>query len=184
MPAKYLGTRDVDLTALARFPGNARRGDVEAIRASIRRHGQYRSLVVRDTGDSLVILAGNHTRDALEAEGHASARCEVIECDDGEARRINLADNRLGELPGPDGLRYDDAELAELLAGLDGDFDGTGWAAEDLNALLADHETPVGGASPMMTHRNHRPSRSRSWGICIAWARTGCSAVTPRTRST
>lgn len=131
MPATFVTVRDIPLGELARFPGNARRGDVAAIRSSLRRNGQYRALVVRDTGAGLVVLAGNHTRDALDAEGHGTARCEVIECSDDEARRINLADNRLAELGG-----YDDADLAELLASLDGDFDGTGWAQEDLDALL------------------------------------------------
>jgi ParB-like chromosome segregation protein Spo0J len=131
MPATFVAVRDIPLGELARFPGNARRGDVAAIRSSLRRNGQYRALVVRDTGPGLVVLAGNHTRDALDAEGHATARCEVIQCSDDEARRINLADNRLAELGG-----YDDADLAALLEGLDGDFDGTGWAQEDLDALL------------------------------------------------
>ena len=76
---------------LQRFPGNARRGNVEEIRASVRRLGQYRTIVVRDTGNDLVILAGNHTADALEAEGFKKVRCEVITCDDDEARRVNLA---------------------------------------------------------------------------------------------
>lgn len=141
MPAIFVTVRDIPLGELARFPGNARRGDVGAIRASLRRHGQYRSLVVRDTGSALVVLAGNHTRDALDAEGLASARCEVITCTDDEARRINLADNRLAELGG-----YDDADLAALLEGLDGDFDGTGWAQDDLDALLA--EEPEGRTDP------------------------------------
>ena len=132
MPANFVTVRDIPLGELARFPGNARRGDVTAIRESVRRHGQYRALVVRDTGSGLVVLAGNHTRDALDAEGLGSARCEVITCTDDEARRINLADNRLAELGG-----YDDADLAALLSGLDGDFGGTGWAQEDLDALLA-----------------------------------------------
>jgi DNA modification methylase len=141
MPATFVTVRDIPLGELARFPGNARRGDVGAIRASLRRHGQYRSLVVRDTGSALVVLAGNHTRDALDAEGLASARCEVITCTDDEARRINLADNRLAELGG-----YDDADLAALLEGLDGDFDGTGWAQEDLDALL--QEEPESRTDP------------------------------------
>lgn len=141
MPVTWIGTRDVPISALQRFPGNARRGDVDAIRSSIRRFGQYRAIVVRDTGDGLVIVAGNHTRDALEAEGHDSARCEVIRCTDDEARRINLADNRLAELGG-----YDDSDLAALLASLDGDYDGTGWAQEDLDALL-DAE-PEGSGDP------------------------------------
>jgi ParB-like chromosome segregation protein Spo0J len=141
----YIATRDVPLTDLTRYPGNARRGDVDAIRASIRRHGQYRSLVVRDTGDQLVILAGNHTRDALEAEGRTTARCEIIHCDDDEARRINLADNRLAELGG-----YDDAALTELLSSLNGDLEGTGWQDEDLQTLLAPpQQLPEEGDAPI-----------------------------------
>jgi len=147
MPAAFLATRDIRLGDLERFPGNARRGNVAEIRKSIRRHGQYRSLVVRSHDGKLTILAGNHTAAALEAEGHETARCEVIECSDDEARRINAADNRLGELPDPEtGERYDSDALAELLAGLDGDFDGTGWTEDDLDALLAeDEELPPGG---------------------------------------
>lgn len=131
MAVSWIETRDVPIRDLTRFPGNARRGDVEAIRASIRRHGQYRALVVRDTGDQFVILAGNHTRDAIAAEGHETARCEILRCTDDEARRINLADNRLAEMGS-----YDDDELVELLSYLDGDYDGTGWTQEDVDGLV------------------------------------------------
>jgi DNA modification methylase len=129
---RYLGTVDLPLAGLAQFPGNARRGDLQVIRASVARHGQYRSIVVRQLGDgSHVIVAGNHTALALAAEGHQTARADLIDCDEDEARRINLADNRSAELGG-----YDDQALAVLLSSLDGDFTGTGWAAEDLAALL------------------------------------------------
>ncbi|QKV98282.1 ParB N-terminal domain-containing protein (plasmid) [Streptomyces sp. NA02950] len=139
--ATYTGTRDVPLEDLTRYPGNPRRGDVESIRASIRRHGQYRSLVVRDTGDSLVVLAGNHTSDALRAEGRTTARCEVITCDDDTARRINLADNKLAEL----GF-YDEEDLAAALAALDGDLEGTGWSQQEVTRLLT-AELPEGFAA-------------------------------------
>ncbi|MEU9774597.1 MULTISPECIES: ParB N-terminal domain-containing protein [unclassified Streptomyces] len=114
----YTATRDIALDDLTRYPGNPRRGDVEALRASTRRHGQYRSLVVRDTGTQLVVLAGNHTSEALRAEGAPAARCEVIECTDDQARRINLADNKLAELG-----TYDEEDLAAMLVALDGDLD-------------------------------------------------------------
>ncbi|MFJ4966097.1 DNA methyltransferase [Streptomyces sp. NPDC088729] len=128
----FVATRDIPFEQLDRFDGNARRGDVDAIRASIRRHGQYRSLVVRATGeDRYMILAGNHTHDALKAEGHATARCEIIECDDDQARRINLADNKLAELG-----TYDTDALAELLTYLDGDLEGTGYSDADVSELL------------------------------------------------
>lgn len=135
MPVTYVETRDVELSALTRYPGNARRGNVAEIRASLRRTGQYRALVVRDTGDDLVILAGNHTADAIQAEGRTVARCEILTCTEDEGRRINLADNRLAELGS-----YDDGELAGLLQALGGDFDGTGWAEEDLAVLMETSE--------------------------------------------
>lgn len=139
--ATYTGTREIPLDELSRYPGNPRRGDVEAIRASLRRHGQYRSLVVRDTGDALVVLAGNHTRDALKAEGYATGRCEVITCDDDTARRINLADNKLAELG-----YYDEEDLAAMLAALDGDLEGTGWNQQEVTRLLT-AELPDGFAA-------------------------------------
>ena len=49
---------------------------------------------------------------------------------------INISDNRLGELPGPDGNRYDDDELAVLLSYLEDDYAGTGWTAEDVEKLI------------------------------------------------
>lgn len=130
---EYTGTRDVPLADLTRFPGNARRGDQEAIRASLRATGQYRSLVVRRQDDgALVILAGNNTADALEAEGHTTARCEVITCTGAEATRINVADNKLGAL-GAD----DPHALLALLEGLDEDLEGTGYDLDELDDLRA-----------------------------------------------
>lgn len=67
--------------------------------------------------------------------GRDTIRCEVIQCDDAEARRINLADNRTAEL-----ATDDPDDLRALLAGLDGDFTGTGWAEDDYLSLLADAE--------------------------------------------
>lgn len=64
MPATWIATRDLPLAGLGRFPGNARRGNVEEIRKSIKRHGQYRAIVVRQHDGQHTILAGNHTADA------------------------------------------------------------------------------------------------------------------------
>lgn len=136
MSVTWVETRPVPVDQLTRFPGNAKRGDVEAIRASIRKTGQYRAIVVRRrhvNDGGLVILAGNHTFDAIKAEGGQDIRCEIIECSDAEAKRINLADNRLTELGS-----YDEEDLAALLSGLDGDFDGTGWADSDLFRMTVD----------------------------------------------
>ncbi|MFF0851171.1 hypothetical protein ACFYVM_09010 [Streptomyces sp. NPDC003280] len=83
------------------------------------RNGQFRSLIVRATADTLVVLAGTHTLQALLAHGpglcglittvdgeelcgalcggqewEPVARCEIVTCDDATAPRINLVDNR------------------------------------------------------------------------------------------
>lgn len=128
----YVRTADIPLDELTPFPGNAKRGDVEQIRKSLRRNGQYRSLVVREIPDGpLIVLAGNHTLQALQAEGAPTARCEVVLCDDNTARRVNLVDNRSAELGG-----YDNDALAELLSYMDGDYEGTGYTTDDVEALI------------------------------------------------
>ncbi|MGW3971179.1 hypothetical protein ACWEFD_18005 [Streptomyces ardesiacus] len=156
--ATYERTADVPLGDLRPFPGNARRGDPAVILQSLVRTGQFRSLIVRDTGDGLVVLAGNHTLQALLAHGPGPgpcgltttvdgqelpcalcggeewapvARCEIVTCDDATATRINLVDNRSAELGG-----WDQEALADLIAGLDGDLDGTGYSDADLDNLL------------------------------------------------
>lgn len=76
-------------------------------------------------------MAGNHTFDAVVAERHPTIRCEILECSDIEARRINLADNRLAELG-----EYDDEDLITLLSSLEGDLSGTGWTSDDLDKFI------------------------------------------------
>ncbi|MFJ1528254.1 hypothetical protein ACIOFV_07465 [Streptomyces mirabilis] len=156
--ATYDRTADVPLGDLRPFPGNARRGDPAVILQSLVRTGQFRSLIVRDTGDSLVVLAGNHTLQALAAHGPGPcgltttttedgelpcalcggqewapvARCEIVTCDDATATRINLVDNKAAQTGG-----WDEEALAELIAGLDGDLVGTGYTDQDLADLVA-----------------------------------------------
>jgi hypothetical protein len=155
--ATYERTADVSLGDLRPFPGNARRGDPAVILQSLVRTGQFRSLIVRDTGDGLVVLAGNHTLQALLAHGPGPcgltttvdgqelpcalcgaqdwapvARCEIVTCDDATATRINLVDNKAAQTGG-----WDEEALADLIAGLDGDLAGTGYTDQDLADLVA-----------------------------------------------
>lgn len=131
MTVKYLETRSFATEDLTPLEKNPRRGNVDLIRESVRANSQYKSLVVRKTPDAYVILTGNHTFQALREEGHAEARCEVIECSDDEATRIVLADNRTS-----DTAINDDDVLLGLLESLD-DLDGTGYSMDDLEDMLA-----------------------------------------------
>ena len=155
--ATYLRTEDLPLDALTPYPGNAKVGDVPTILESLCRNGQYRGIVVRETEDGRVVLAGNHTLQAIAAHGPGDcgltvkvgdeerpcglcgnqpwdpvARCELVACDDVTARRINLVDNKSATLGG-----WDETALAELLDSLEDDYTGTGYTDTDLTDLVA-----------------------------------------------
>lgn len=160
-----VGTEPVSLEDLEPFPGNARRGNVELILDSLRANGQYKPLTVRRHGETLTILAGNHSYLALlrhEEDDRAAcvdwelandrpcqlciavdrddptALAHLIECDDATATRINLVDNKAADEGG-----YDEEALAVLLAALNDDPAGTGYSENDLAQLL-DTELPAG----------------------------------------
>lgn len=155
--ATYLRTESLPLAGLTPYPGNAKVGDVPKILESLCRNGQYRGIVVRETEDGRIVLAGNHTIQAIAAHGPGDcgltvrvgdeerrcglcgnapwepvARCEIVDCDDATARRINLVDNKSAALGG-----WDEAALAELLDALEDDFTGTGYSDTDLAELAA-----------------------------------------------
>ena len=136
MPATYIETREVPLDQLARYPGNARLGDKDAISESLKANGQYKSLTVRRMDDgSLVILAGNNTFDVMQHDGAAAARCELIECTDAEAKRINLVDNAAS-----DRSSWDTRLLALQLADYDdpAQLIGSGFDQDMTQALMRD----------------------------------------------
>ncbi len=118
--------------SLKPFPGNAKKHDLDEQRRSLRK-GQFRPIVVRRNDDgSHTILAGHGLHEAAKLEDWQTIEAKVVICTDEEARWINLADNKVGADTG-----YDDQLLADLLDQLDGDFEGTGWEADDLDDLLA-----------------------------------------------
>ena len=124
--------RALPVSELRTFANNPRRGDVEAIAASLTKHGQYRPIVVNtgsETGRRNEVLAGNHTLLAARSLGWDAVDVALIDVDEQTAASIVAADNRTADLGG-----YDDAALYELLNGLD-DLEGTGYLTEDLAAL-------------------------------------------------
>lgn len=119
----------VDVDSLKLWPGNPRRGNSEAIRESIRVNGIYKPILVwRATGE---VLAGNNTLIAARELGHKQIDVIYKDVDEATARRINLVDNKAS-----DGAEYDDELLREALGAMD-DLAGTGWTAEDFDALMA-----------------------------------------------
>lgn len=132
---QYVGTVDVPIDDLARFPGNARVHDAEALDESVRVNGQYRSVVARRRDDRYELLAGHGTVDAFRRHGDSTVRVEVIEADDTEARRIVLADNGTSRH-----ASYDDRLLLDLIdaAARDGGLTGTGWDTAAYEELLSE----------------------------------------------
>jgi len=137
MTTTYVETRMVPLADLTPYPGNARRGNRAKLVDSLEANGQYRSLIVRQAGTELVVLAGNNTMAALEERGDTEARCEIVTCDDATALRVNLVDNKSN-----DEATYDDEARAKLLDLLDGELSGTGYEEDEVDAIIARFEEP------------------------------------------
>lgn len=155
-----VGTEPVSLEDLEPFPDNARRGNVDLILDSLRANGQYKPLTVRQKGETLIILAGNHTYLALlrhEEDGRdacadwelsndrpcqlciavdkddPTALAHLIECDDATARRINVVDNRAADVGD-----YDQQALDAILATFDGDLVGTGFTPSEAELFASE----------------------------------------------
>lgn len=122
------------------YNNNPRRGDVDAIAASLRANNQYKPITVNrgtHTHRPMEVLAGNHTlkafRDLAEKypddERWQRVDTWIIDVDNDRATRIILADNRTAEVG-----TFDDETLFELLGELP-DLEGTGYNETDLQAL-------------------------------------------------
>ncbi|HEV2773894.1 MAG TPA: DNA modification methylase [Thermoleophilaceae bacterium] len=116
------------IASLRPHPRNPRRGDLEAVKNSLRHHGQYRPIVANGrTGE---VLAGNHVLRAARELGFSEIAATFVDLSEEEALKLVLVDNRTSDLAG-----YDDELLIELLEGL-GDLSGTGFDEAALDDLL------------------------------------------------
>ena len=123
-----LTTETVRIDDVQPHPKNVRQGDIGAICESLQAHGQYRAIVAqRSTG---LILAGNHTWKAAKQIGWRDIAVHYIDCDDDQAMRILLADNRANDL-----ATYDDAALAAVLQELAATEQGLAGTLFDGDAL-------------------------------------------------
>jgi hypothetical protein len=125
------------VSELRLHPRNARRGDVDAIGASIERNDFYGAAVVqKSTG---YILVGNHRYKGAVAKGLPAIPIILVDCDDETAERIMLADNRIADL-----ADYDGRALLALLEdhAKSGGLSGTGFGDADLAKLQAKANPP------------------------------------------
>lgn len=140
----------VKLSTLEPYPGNARRGDVDAIARSLEINGQFQPVIYQKS--TRYLLIGNHTHKAARKIRWAELDACALDVDDDQARKIVLAANRTGDL-----ATYDMDSLATLLSEVD-DLDGTGFNDNDLAGLL-DNDNP--------TENESREGKRVRWGCII-----------------
>jgi len=87
------------IDALVPMQPNPRRGDVNAIMASLEKFGQVTPIVVRPNDDgTYTVLAGNHRVEAAKRLGWSHLAVVEYDADDATAVAFALADNRSSEL--------------------------------------------------------------------------------------
>jgi len=97
----------VALQRLHPYPGNPRRGNLDAIKRSLRRFGQTKPVVALPDG---TIVAGNHLWAAAHALGWTELDVSWWAGSEEEAKAYLVADNRTSELG-----TVDEADLYALL---------------------------------------------------------------------
>jgi hypothetical protein len=150
----------VPVASLTPYPGNPRRGDVDAIRESLRTNGQFRPIVV--DRPTMQVLAGNHTLRAAKKLGWTEIAVTYVDVDDERAKRIVLADNRTNDLAG-----YDPAELVSLLTDLPS-LEGTGYDEAALDELLDEVGPTVRGGVRFRRPRLNAALDVRDCACCAA----------------
>ena len=122
-----LSTEKINIDKVKPHPRNVREGDIGAISESLKANGQYKPIIYQpSTGH---ILAGNHTWKAAKALGWKQIIATAFDCDDEQALRILIADNRASDLATYNEQELFDVlkELAESTSGLEGTlYDGDG----------------------------------------------------------
>lgn len=121
------------MSDLSQDPANARvhsERNLDAIRASLRRFGQQKPIVVSADG---VIIAGNGTFEAARSLGWDTLNVVVTELEGVDLTAFGIADNRTAEL-----AEWDAVTLSKLIDGLGDDFpvEDLAFSEAELDALL------------------------------------------------
>src|SRR4051812_25026478 len=107
---------EIEISSLSSDPANVRRHsprNIDAIKASLRRFGQQRPIVVDGNG---IVRAGNGTLAAAVALDWRRIKIIRTDLTGAEATAYAIADNRTGD---PEiGSTFDSLALAEVLAAL------------------------------------------------------------------
>ncbi len=130
----------VPLDQLHPDPANAKLHDqrnIDVIAGSLQEHGQYIPLIAQTSTGR--ILKGNGTYAAMKQIGWTEADVVWFDCDDLQATRLALVDNRSSELG-----EWDEKTLLALLEQA-GDIGSLGWNQDEFGILLDSVEIPIEG---------------------------------------
>ena len=144
-----MNVEEVEISTVSPDPANVRlhsERNLEAIKASLRRFGQQKPIVVDANG---IVRAGNGTLAAAAALGWTTIKIVRTKLAGAEATAYGIADNRAGD---PDvGSEFDQDALAATLAALqaeDADLvEASGFSPDELAAMLTAPE-PAPAATP------------------------------------
>ena len=159
----------VSVDTISPDPANARRHgerNLDAIKASLRRFGQQKPLIVDGNG---IVRAGNGTFEAIKALGWPRVMILRTALKGSDATAYAIADNRTGEL-----AEWDAEALAETLRALKDegfDLDATGYAIGEVDALIGQLNAGFGGEAvddpagewegmPEFEHEDKEPFRT------------------------
>lgn len=188
----------VPIEALRGWEGNAKlhpERQIVELMAGIRRFGFGAVILARPDGE---VIAGHARLEAAKRLGFDAVPVRSIDLSESEARALGLADNRLGELGewdeaallkildvldaagegGLEGLGWNDAEFAALVAGLDGVSDA---------ASLASDESQAWNGMPEFDQKDKTAFRSivvhfKDQAAVDLFARTVEQKISPKTR--
>lgn len=175
LPHHDLAIAVVPIKDLRHHPENPRRGDVDAIEASIASHGAYKPLIVQRA--TKYVLAGNHTLMALKRLKEQTANVIYLDIDDAEALRILINDNRTSDKA----TWFRVEELLGRILEEEGSLEGTGFDEDELAAMMQDSEVeealqkrkiPADPADPLTTTIAAPSICSRNearWLSCRRW---------------
>lgn len=132
-----LGMERVDPRSLVKALRNPRRGDIEAIKKSLKANGWYGTAVVRKK--DRMILVGNHRTEAATQVGIPGIDVVWVDVDDAHAERMIMVDNRTNDLAG-----YDQLILNSMLADMRAreNLIGTGFTEDQIDKMLAPPTPP------------------------------------------
>lgn len=150
-----LETVVVKLSDLVPDPENTRIHDshnIEVIKKSLEKFGQYRAFVVQKKG--MIIRVGNGMYEAMKQLGWKQASCVIKDIDDEEAKALSIVDNKASDLS-----VFDNDRLSTVLSSMKKDsLNLTGFHGVELDKLIKTAPIEIPTDKPKKNKEPSKPS--------------------------